>query len=212
MKSEEVSTGTKDKRARNFACVLYPVSAVENWQTIIAESKLPVLVSPLHDRDFNPTGEHKVNHYHIMVAYENKKTAEQAREFFKSFGGVGCEVIGSLRGYARYLCHLDNPEKAQYKTEDVLQYGGADYSTFIGLPSDKYKGIAEMQEFCRDNLVLSYAQLMDYARIHRYDWFRLLCDSASLVMSNYVKSIKWEEETAAENKAAGASSEEVSHG
>lgn len=186
------SITTKDGRARNFACVVYPESAPENWLQIIAEAKIPVLVSPLHDRDLNPTGEPKKKHYHVISLYENKKNEEQAREFFESFGGVGCEVVKSIRGYARYLCHLDNPEKAQYSTADVLQYGGADFLDIIELPTDRLAVIREMQAWLRDNQIVSYAALMDYAADNKPDWFKVLCESASYVMDKYLKSLKWE--------------------
>lgn len=183
---------TKDGRARNFACVVYPESAPENWLQIIAEAKIPVLVSPLHNRDKNPTGEEKKHHHHVIAMYDGKKTEEQVRQFFESFGGVGCEQVQVIRGYARYLCHLDNPEKAQYDTADVLQYGGADYLSIIELPTDRLAVIREMQAWLRANEVVSYAALMDYAADEKPDWFKVLCESASYVMDKYLKSLKWE--------------------
>lgn len=192
MSDTKKSTNNTSARFRNFACVVYPESAPADWQRIIAESKNPVFISPLHDKDVNPTGEKKKPHHHVVWANDGKKSKEQAEEFFSSFGGVGCEVVQSIRGYARYLCHLDNPEKAQYKTEDVLSYGGLDYSATIGLPTDKYKAIREMMAFCKENQVYSYAYLLEYASEFQYDWFRILCDSGSVVMKEYLKSKTWE--------------------
>lgn len=185
------SGGSRDGRYRNFATVVYPESAPVNWFEIIAESKIPVLVSPLHDKDVNPGGELKKPHYHVLVAFEGKKSVDQVTEFFLSFGGVGCEIVQSLRGYGRYLCHLDNPEKAQYSPEDVRTFG-MDYQQVIGLPTDRYKIIAEMQDFCDDNCVYSFAALNRYARQNRYDWYRVLCDSAAIIMKEYLKSALWE--------------------
>ena len=48
-----------------------------------------------------------------MIMYDGKKSIEQAKENFDKIGGVGCEIVNSTRGYARYLCHLDNPDKEQ---------------------------------------------------------------------------------------------------
>lgn len=186
------SITTKDGRARNFACVVYLDSAPSNWLSIIQEAKIPVLVSPLHKDDINPGGEKKKAHHHVIAMYEGKKSEAQVREFFQSFGGVGLEVINSIRSYARYLCHLDNPEKAQYDVNDVLQYGGADYLTIIDLPTDRLKLIKEMQNWCRDNSCFSYAALMDFAAENRDDWFKVLCETASYVMDKYLKSLKWE--------------------
>ena len=185
--------GTNDKRARNFACVVYPESAPENWVSIAQETKIPILISPLHDKDVNPVGnEPKKPHYHVIAAFEGKKSIEQATELFSSFGGVGCEVIASLRGYARYLCHLDNPEKAQYNVEDVQAFGGIDYISCIGLPTDKYKIVGEMIDWCVENNVYSYADLLCYARAVHYDWFRVLCDSSTMVMKEFLKARYWE--------------------
>lgn len=178
-------------RYRNFATVVYPDSAPAEWQEALSEAHIPAFISPLHDRDVNPNGEAKKAHYHVMVMFEGKKSIEQVREIFDTIGGVGVEVINTLRGYARYLCHLDNPEKARYEPERVTSLCGADYASCIGLPTDKYKCISEIIEFCKDNEIFSFCDLMDYCRAERFDWFRVLCDSGAYVVKEYLKSRKW---------------------
>jgi len=118
-------------------------------------------------------------------------TLEQVQSLITFFGGVGCEKVTSMRGYARYLCHLDNPDKAQYNVEDVRSLGGADFISAIGLPTDKYKAIGEMIDWCEENNVVSYSQLLVYARVERFDWFRVLCDSGTIVIKEFLKSRKW---------------------
>lgn len=184
-------SGTVDGRYRNWACVVYPDSAPANWLDIIAESKTPCMISPLHDSDTNPTGEPKKPHWHVLTPYEGKKSSAQAEDFFKSFGGVGCEKVNSLRGYARYLCHLDNPEKHQYDTADVKCFGGVDFFGCIDLPVDKYNCIREMMDFCSANSIYAYSDLLEYASTNRLDWFRILCDSGTVVMKEYLKSRSW---------------------
>ena len=180
------------QRTRNYGTVVYPDSAPENWQDILAEQFIPALISPLHDKDTNPDdNEPKKAHYHVMIMFDSVKTKEQAIEVFNSIGGVGCEVIQSRRGYARYMCHMDNPEKAQYKQDDVRALGGADYIDIIGLAIDKYKAVSEMMDYCDDNNIISYYELANYARAERFDWFRILCDSGTVVMKEYLKSRKW---------------------
>lgn len=179
-------------RSRNFACVVYPDSAPDNWIDIISELKIPVFISPLHDSDINPDSTPKKSHYHVLICFEGKKSESQVRSVFDTFNGVGFEIVQSVRGYARYLCHLDNPEKFQYSIEDVKSFGGADYSSTIGLPTDRYKAIREMMQFCRTSRITSYAALLDYAAINHYDWFRILCDNGTIVMKEYLKSLTWE--------------------
>lgn len=180
-------------RNRNFSSIVYPESAPENWQAILVEHFVPCFISPLHDSDLDPTGEPKKPHHHVMIMFDGVKTNEQAKEIFDSIGAVGCEVVKSLRGYARYLCHLDNPDKAQYQIEDVLSFCGADYTGVIGLAIDKYKAIGEMIDFCDDHGILSYAELMSYCRTNRFDWFRVLCDNGTYVLKEYLKSKRLDE-------------------
>lgn len=178
-------------RTRNFATVVYPDSAPEDWDGILSDQFVPAFISPLHDRDLNPTGEPKKPHYHVMIMYEGVKTREQASELFSKIGGVGCEVVQSNRGYARYLCHLDNPEKAQYDPESVRSLCGADYNGTIGLVTDKYKAIGEMIDYCKEYNIYSYSDLLEYCRMERFDWFRVLCDNGTVVMKEYLKSRSW---------------------
>ena len=178
-------------RTRNFATVVYPESAPEDWQEILSQQFVPAFISPLHDKDVNPTGEPKKPHYHVVLMFDGVKTREQAQDIISKLNGVGCEVIQSIRGYARYLCHLDNPEKAQYKQEDVRSLCGADYPGTIGLVTDKYKAISEMIDYCREYNIYSYSDLLEYCRMERFDWFRVLCDNGTVVMKEYLKSKVW---------------------
>lgn len=178
-------------RTRNYATVVYPESAPETWQDILSEQMVPAFVSPLHDKDINPTGEPKKPHYHVVLLFEGVKTPEQAKDIFDKINGVGCEKVQSIRGYARYLCHLDNPEKAQYDTVDVRSFCGADYIGAIGLVTDKYKAISEMMQFCKEYNIISYADLLEYCSMNRFDWFRVLCDNGTVVMKEYLKSRHW---------------------
>lgn len=180
-------------RTRNFATVVYPESAPDGWQEILSQQFVPAFISPLHGKDVNPTGEPKKPHYHVVLMFDGVKTREQAQDIISKINGVGCEVVQSIRGYARYLCHLDNPEKAQYKQEDVRSLCGADYPGTIGLVTDKYKAIGEMIDFCEDNGIYSYSELLKYCRMERFDWFRVLCDNGTVVMKEYLKSKSWTE-------------------
>ena len=141
--------GKRESRTRNFVTVVYPDSALSNWKDILSDECIPAFISPLHDSDCNADGEVKKAHYHVMVMFDSVKTDKQAKELFDKIGEVGLQRVNSTRGYARYLCHLDNPEKAQYDQSDAIQLGGADYIFVIGLTSDKYRAVREIIEFCK---------------------------------------------------------------
>ena len=177
-----------ERRTRVWATIIYPESAPNNWKEILQEQLVPSFISPIHDQDTNTDGEVKKPHHHVMLMYEGLKTREQAKEVFDKIGGVGTEPVKCTRAYARYLCHLDNPEKVQYDTQEVISLAGADYSTMISLASDKYSAIGEMIEFCMENMISSYATLLLYARDNKEDWFRVLCDNGTVTMVQFLKS------------------------
>jgi hypothetical protein len=86
---------------------------------------------------------------------------------------------------------LDDPDKAQYKPDDVICICGADYHSIISLTIDKYVALCEMEEFCEKYNVLSFFALSRYASTHRSDWSRVLKECGTRYMSEYLKSRKW---------------------
>lgn len=184
----------QESRYRNYATIGYPESLAENWLDILTELCIPCFISPLHDNDVNPDGESKKPHYHIMFRFDVPKSYEQVEEITKQICSVGVKVITSPRGYARYLLHLDNPEKAQYSRDLIITLGGADYDETCSISSDKYKALDEILSFVRCHEISSYAYLVDYCRVERFDWFRCLCDSGTYVVKEYIKSKEWEKE------------------
>lgn len=186
------------KRYRNFASIVFPDSrnTPDDWIECLKRERVPMFISPQHTDGYCPEAPEQGNkpHYHVMVMFEGKKTEEQAREFFSVAGGVGLEVIGSKVGYARYLCHLDEDDKQHYDPSDVLQYGGVDYSSIIECSSDFALSITEMEAFCEQYNVHSFYLLCRYASIHRPDWSRILRNSATLYMREFIKSRSWSHE------------------
>ena len=112
-----------NSKNRHWTFIVYPDSANPDWINILIETGLPFAISPLHDKDKNPTGEDKKEHYHVVVTYDGPTT-------YKSVNENICELIGStipkrvlsLRGIYRYLAHLDNPDKYQYDPKDIREY------------------------------------------------------------------------------------------
>lgn len=183
-------------RTRNFATVVYPESAPDDWIDILSEYHVATLISPLHDRDIDPNGNLKKPHYHVLLIFEGPKDFNnQVKPIFDSIGAVGRELVNSVRGYARYLCHLDNPEKHQYDVNDVRQLGGADYLAITQLPTDDIKMLMDIFAYVREHNIYSLADLLDLCAIHRPEWFSLIALSRGYIVDKYLKSITWERDT-----------------
>lgn len=179
-------------RGNNWATMVYPESAPENWKQALDDMHLDVLISPLHNKDINPNGESKKPHWHVLVKFPSVQTSKQAKEVFDVIGGVGCERVASFRNYARYLCHLDNPDKARYDENDVIALGALRYFDIIEVPDDKYEMIGQIMDFCDLNKIYSFAQIMRISRKHKPAWYRALCDNAGWAVKEFLKASLWE--------------------
>lgn len=205
---------SRSSRSRNYATVVYPDkeylnsigskydgsngygTAPQNWKEIISDLHIPALISPLHDSDKNPDGKIKKPHWHILFMFETVKDWElQVKPLFESFGGVGKEQVNSARGYARYLCHLDNTEKTQYNPQDIICLGGADYNAVVHLPTDDIKILSDVFDYIRANQIYSLAELLDICKINNPDWFSVIAMSRAYIVDKYIKSLTWEEQS-----------------
>lgn len=185
------------ERGRNWATVIYPDSVAEDWQEQLQKLYAPVFVSPLQDADKADNAEGIAKpHRHILFMFCGNKSEAQVREIVNRLNGVGVERIESKIGYARYLCHMDNPEKAQYNKADVLSFGGADYEAAIIKPDGDYaEETKEIIYFVTIQQIYSLAELIQICLVQgRDDWFKLLMKSnVCNIVEKYIKSMTWDD-------------------
>lgn len=187
-----MSTKNCTFRTRNWVSILYPESAKENWESILSEQHVQAFVSPLHDSDVSHDGTNKKPHYHVVLMFQGPKTEAQAQEVFDLIGAVKCQAVKDLRGTCRYLCHLDDANKAQYSVDDVKCFSGSDFYTVISLTSDRYESIREMMEFIDENGIILFKDIVQYSRQHKPMWFRSLCDNSTVIIKEYLRSCEYE--------------------
>ena len=76
---------SKNLKARYWATVGYPESLPDNWIEKLRETGLATAISPLHNKDVNPTGETKKEHYHVIFAYEGPTTYNNVKNLCEEF-------------------------------------------------------------------------------------------------------------------------------
>ena len=120
------------ERVNCFTLELYPESETLQFDNIIEIVKGTSFYSCkyyyiLHDRDINnKTGEVKKAHYHLLVKLENAISIEKIIKSLVNERGSqeaienDFSIVKSFKGMVRYLIHKDNPEKEQYKLEEVV--------------------------------------------------------------------------------------------
>lgn len=166
-------------RSRCWIFEIYPESCIKDWKKIIKTYQVACYISPIHDKDTDENGDLKKPHYHIMLYFSSKKGFNQVNEIVNKVKGVGCFICYNKRMYARYLIHLDNPEKYQYNKNEVEQINTSDYLEIIQDAKTKSEIISEIMDYCDQNKIYSFAVLMRYSRDNRSDWFQILINGRS---------------------------------
>lgn len=187
--------GRRACKTRNWAFVVYPESAPDNWRALLAGMHMPALVSPLHDRDTDECGNIKKPHWHVILMSDGPITQKRASELAEPFNGTkSAERVHSLRGYVRYLAHLDDPDKARYDPGEIEAFGGADLGALLKPDgAGRLEVVGQMIDFCAEYSITEFSDLLRYARKERpQDWFPVLVDSAFL-MSRYLTSLRCSE-------------------
>lgn len=180
------------KRARHWTFISYPDSAPENWKEIIKASHIKTAISPLHDKDLNPTGDEKKAHWHIMLEYESLKSYDQVKELSDLINATIPQIVQSPVGMIRYFIHKDNPEKFQYNWEDITIYNGFDLGKYDSYTEQEIDYIiADITQFIDDNQILEYADLIALVRDkklgHFDDWYRIVRKN-TIFFNSYVTS------------------------
>lgn len=187
----------KDERCRNWSFILYPESAPDNWKEILDTYHVKTIISPLHDLDVTKEGELKKAHHHVLVLFDGKKAYSQVYDMYSD--KLCCTIpqkVISARGLVRYFCHLDNPEKAQYKTADIESMGGVDVKALLEpTDSDRYSLIQDIGAFISSNAVSEYCDLWEYALENNLtDWIPILSDYAYCI-NTLIRSRKYRNRT-----------------
>ena len=103
-----------ERKARYWTFLAYTESLPCDLYNYLTELGLVFAISPLHDKDVNPTGELKKEHYHVLLEFPGPTTYKNVKEnIVDPIGQPIPKAVMSIRGAYRYLCHLDNPEQAQ---------------------------------------------------------------------------------------------------
>jgi hypothetical protein len=183
-------------RTRNWAVVVYPESAPENWRELIDEQHIEWVESPLHEFDVNPTGELKKPHWHLLLMFGGVKSFEQVCDFIKPLNCPIPQRCHNAKAAVRYMAHLDNPDKFQYDVGEIKAHGGVDLAELLRpSSSERYTLIDEMAEFVKQENIMEFQDLFDFARKEKRDtWFPLLCDNSAYVIGQYIKSQRHRQE------------------
>ena len=139
----------------------FNVKTPDDWKEILKLKGLTFAVSPLHDRDINPTGEPKKPHYHIILCFAGPTTAKTVNEIMSELNQPIAIPLESVRGYYRYFTHMDNPEKYQYNSKDIELFNGFDVADVMN-SFEVFECLKSIQLLIIENDITEYSDLLDF--------------------------------------------------
>ena len=177
-------------KGRNWAFVMYPESMPDDWFDRLQMTGLPFAISPLHDKDKNPTGEVKKPHYHVICYYENSTTQKSVKELVCDLVNATIPIkLESMQGMYRYHIHQDNPEKYQYDDRDRTFINGFDTNKVNSLTyTEKSKLMIEIQKLVQNEHILEYSDLMDILLDNDLYQMWDVARNETLFLSAYIRS------------------------
>ena len=183
-------------KKRNWAFVVYPESAPEDWIEQLQQRGVVGAISPLHDKDLNATGEPKKAHWHVIVTYEGPTAQSVVERLTERLNAPKPIPLEQVRGYYRYLTHKDNPEKAQYDEKDIQTLNGFDIRDFVEMTKSEVNAkIRIIQALIQTLDITEYADLLDYLMDNdeladEYD----VAINHTILLNTYIKSRRYKRE------------------
>lgn len=203
-------------RARAWTGVAYPPEGCEDlteWREGLLErlrgAGLDWLVSPIHDRDKTATGEDKKPHCHIVAIWDNPTSPKVAYDTLVDAGAVVPAIVGddgkdnpglfiktckvkSLPHMARYLVHMDDPNKTRYDEAGVSSIGGVDYVALALSGADEDEILDALFDEIDTHCLTTYPQVVRYIKVAHPSWKSLVYRKFTRQIGEYVRGVRYE--------------------
>lgn len=170
-----------DNRKHCYTFLLYTDSMSDNAFDQLDDLRVPSCVSPIHDSCVKSDGTPKKDHYHVILDFGRSKYSwNVVNDMVTPFGGVmapvkkngDCEsYVKDKRAMTRYLCHLDNPEKAQYNPAAIRAFNGYNVGKYLKDGEDNMDSVVtDIVRYCKSCGIFSFSRLVDYAVEYEPTW------------------------------------------
>lgn len=176
-------------KSKYWTFLMYPDSMPNNWKEIIEKWYIPVAISPIHDKDKKEDGTIKKPHYHAVIYYNNTTTYNQIKRMIEPLGSEYAEPVISFKGMYEYLTHKNNPEKAQYKEEEITKINFKDINDLTGYSESEIEDIKRtIIEIINKNYIYEFKDIYDYCNQNELYQCTNILSHCTIFFEAYLKS------------------------
>ncbi|EAL8904446.1 hypothetical protein D0B03_09040 [Campylobacter upsaliensis] len=190
-----MAENAKNDKARYWGFLVYPESVAQDWEEVLSvKYGFEWVRSPLHDKDINADNTPKKPHYHCLIYFNGKKSYNQIKTIMSEIGATAPQIIHNAKGNVRYMLHLDNPEKAQYKISGLKAFNGFDIEKYLfsekELNEKRLNALNDIYDFIEQQGLTEFHQINTYARKNEPYWFELINTNSAYAINLHLKSIR----------------------
>lgn len=152
------------KNRSNLWCfVIYPKDSCPKYYCDIIQSwHIPVLLSPIHDKDKNGDLTEKKVHQHVMIYFGVgcNKSFDQVKKYCDELNGTIPIIVQNRNAMIRYFIHIDNPEKTQYNRSDLSCFSGFEIGNAFDSWSNDQQLFEYIEDIIFDHKITNFADLV----------------------------------------------------
>lgn len=119
-------TNKGETRTRIWEIILYPVDNAVNLHAFVLQGIIDSCMECgykyfmiLHDKDIDEDGQLKKEHVHILLEFPNPRRIKSVMREMCVLEENLVNPVTSKKGYIRYLTHIDDKDKYQYKQSNI---------------------------------------------------------------------------------------------
>lgn len=185
-----VAKKIEQTKGRDWTIIVYVDSAPSDWRSVLDDTHLRWVESPLHDKDVNEDGTLKKAHWHVLISFEGPTTINTVKKLVEPLNAPEARKVGSARGLVRYMIHMDNPEKYQYDKSDIIGHNGADVESYFELTAtNKLMLMKDMVTYIYKNEVDNYGDFLMTCIEESDEWFDIAVNSNTLALNKMIDAM-----------------------
>ena len=122
------------------------------------------------------------------MSFRTVKSYAQIEEITRRLGAPSPQPCRDTRALVRYFLHMDNPEKAQYKRENIEFGGGFDLENALkATATEEEEILSSICEFLEENWITEFATANKWIRYNKKEWWSVFRKNTFLI-SQIIKS------------------------